>query len=373
MCADVLPATLRELLSREKPIISHPSPTTDNTIDAEWPELRNIKIWSEFTLGSLNESYGHILDRDLSQNTPEPPESEALPHDVISSDEDINILIDWHNSLPKQCVEFAESHLGLTVQIFPLLYPRRGRASTQPVDRVTRVMDEAAVIFIAGVWRSSSSWKSTELMHQLEQPAEDLEWPLRQLANQCQEAQTRYGYILTEKELVVCRFSYCLEWTWAKKIPVSAEIMPIPWTNQGVDTLTTELAMWWLSALAMAAFHAAPGNNRDLCAEDYAVPISKWHIDQLGCGRGWTRRHNYSDFEQTILPPPPPRDTLACVNNPAAVFTNMGHFTGSDFDVISNPGGIYYPPDGDYVNNGNYYDPFMGFDDTKDFGSNYLF
>lgn len=73
-------------------------------------------------------------------------------------------------------------------------------------------------------------------MRQLGKSPKSNLWPVRQLANICRESRTRYGYIQTEEEMVVCCFSEITE-DW------KAAVMAIPWSRYGPDTLTTDLAL----------------------------------------------------------------------------------------------------------------------------------
>lgn len=72
-------------------------------------------------------------------------------------------------------------------------------------------------------------------------------WVLRQLGHYCKTANTRYGYIQTEKELVACKFENNLA-TGGLRV----HVMPIPWTNYGPTVLTTDLALWWLCVKALS-------------------------------------------------------------------------------------------------------------------------
>lgn len=48
-----------------------------------------------------------------------------------------------------------------------------------------------------------------------------------------------------------------------------AAIMPVPWSRNGSDTLTTDLALWQLCMLAMSAPH-----NRAIIAEGEVLRIN---------------------------------------------------------------------------------------------------
>lgn len=71
-----------------------------------------------------------------------------------------------------------------------------------------------------------------------------LQWPVRQLAHACSLAGAHYGYIQTEEDLTVCKFT-------STTGQMSAQITTISWTNAGPNDLTTDLGLWWLCILAL--------------------------------------------------------------------------------------------------------------------------
>ncbi len=120
-------------------------------------------------------------------------------------------------------------------------------------------------------------------------------WPLRQLADICDVAKTRYGYIVTDQELVACCFYKSETGTW------EAAVMPVPWSRHGQAQLTTDLALWWLCMLAMPS-----PQHRALVSRANLVGIGEWELRRADHGLGWVRRHRYSGVERPGLPPWPP-------------------------------------------------------------------
>lgn len=147
-------------------------------------------------------------------------------------------------------------------------------------------------------------------------------WPLRQLAELCKKSQTRYGYIQTDEEVVVCCFSKSI--VDPGKLCVS--VMPVPWARHGVHLLTVDLALWWLCMLAMS------GEGREIVHEDELVKIDAWSVANGGEALSWVRRHRYSSREELIPPPPPPAYDTPSPNNPAALAAGVGLFAYDWFD-----------------------------------------
>jgi hypothetical protein len=183
---------------------------------------------------------------------------------------------------------------------------------------------------VVSLGRPSSKWSGRKLQSQIPNVKTELRWPIRQLENICKTADTRYGYIQTDEELVVCCFSRNGE-QW------KAAIMPIPWTKHGSEVLTTGLAVWWLCMLAMSDSH-----HRAIIAEAEMVGIGDWDVIYLDEERGWVRRHRYSHFEVPTDPPLPPAYQTPSPSNPAAFAAAVGLHANELFNIEdqggANPG-----------------------------------
>lgn len=255
--------TLRHVLSQQKPLVPCEMTAKRNIVNKKWPELGDsVTIWDDFNLVNLNESYGHVLDLAVpAQLLVGAQPDQALAGVVINRAEDINRLISWNDGLMRPTLQFAKSHLGLHPGV--TLHHKYSAADKSAfasipngprrliVDHVIALGDFPGPNLVVGLGRPSSKWSGAELADQLgdaDGASEELLWPLRQLANICRIAQTRYGYIQTDEELVVCCFSKKAE-RW------KVAIMPTPWCRSGVDEITTDLALWWLVMLAMSAHH----------------------------------------------------------------------------------------------------------------------
>ncbi|KAJ4296943.1 hypothetical protein N0V88_003859 [Collariella sp. IMI 366227] len=115
------------------------------------------------------------------------------------------------------------------------------------------------------------------------------------LANICEKAKTRYGYIQTDEEPVVCCFSKEADGPW------KAAMIPVPWSKHGPLVLTTDLALWWLCMLAMSN-----QNDRAIISEANMIKIDSWSLVRYEHQGIWAPRHRYSSVEKPTDPPPPP-------------------------------------------------------------------
>lgn len=309
--------TLRRVLSQQKPHIHCGPLSSKNSAYGKWPKLVNaVTIWDDFHLANLNESYGHILDCPVPVHQLQVPRpDQALKGVTIENPDSVKHLIVWNDGMMRPTLEFAKRHLGLCPgialrhRVFDADKNTIARIPHEPrlaVDHVADLDDFPLPTLVVGLARPSVKWSGMKLAYQLHNTSGSALWPLRQLANLCRATQTRYGYIQTDKEMVVCCFrkdgsEHDERW--------KATIMPVPWSRHGPDTLTTDLALWWLCMLAMSAPH-----NRALVGEGDVVRINAWEVLHADEERGWVRRHRYSKVEEPDPSPPPIYNTPSPTN-----------------------------------------------------------
>lgn len=324
--------TLRHVLSQRKPVLPCQMRMGKKNSSREgWPQLQNcVKLWDEFNLNTLNESYGHLLDVALPEQVlvdiPE-PRFEGV---TIKIDTDINHLVCWNNALMLPTLQFAKEHLGLDPGV--ILNLRSTTANKSFIAKVPNAPPRTVVdhvigldLFpgqnlVVGLGRPSVKWDGRKAADRIDVLCKEQLWPVRQLANICKEAKTRYGYIQTDQDLVVCCFSNTSD-NW------KAAIRPIPWSTYGTQALTTDLALWWLCMLAMSGHH-----HRAIVEEEAIVKINEWDVIKLGDDNvhSWVRRHRYSNFEEPTSPPPLPAYTTPSPGNLAAFDAAVG-FNANDW------------------------------------------
>ncbi|OIW34338.1 hypothetical protein CONLIGDRAFT_688134 [Coniochaeta ligniaria NRRL 30616] len=307
MAANSNITTLRRVLTQLKPLVPCETKAYKNT-RGRWPNFGGdtITVWNDFSLDNLNESYGHILDLQVAeQRLAVPQPDQMLAAIEIAKSDDVLHLLKWSDEVLWPTLNFAREHLNIQNGVF-----LRHNVSTPDKSTITRLnggpsrvtvdhfiaLDEYPVSnLVVGIGKPSSKFHGRELADHPGDVSQELMWPLRQLANLCKTAKTRYGYILTDEDLVACCFSQHT----SDKMKVA--LMPIPWSRHGENQLTTDLALWWLSMLAMSG-----PQHRAIVREAEMVRINEWEIRYAGDERGWVRRHRYSNFEGPADSPPPP-------------------------------------------------------------------
>lgn len=329
--------TLRRVLSQPKPLVPCKTKACKNTKGA-WPDFRadTITVWDDFNLDNLNESYGHILDLDVpEQRLAAPKPGQVLAAIEIAKPDDIRHLIRWNDKVIGPTLDFAREHLNLHDGVF-----LRHKISAPDNSAFARINDGRRPVrvdhFIAldeyplsnlviGLGRPSSKFQGRKLADHPGNASKENFWPLRQLANLCDIAKTRYGYILTDEDLVACCFSRNAPNSW------KVALMPIPWSRYGENQLTTDLALWWLSMLAMSA-----PQHRTIVGEEEIIRINEWEVRYLDDERGWVRRHRYSNFEEPADPPPPPVYRSPSPGNVAANAAAFAAQVGINADPLFN-------------------------------------
>ncbi|KAI0004790.1 hypothetical protein F4779DRAFT_59627 [Xylariaceae sp. FL0662B] len=362
--------TLRRILSQPKPLVPCKINAWKNS-RGRWPEFRHdsITVWEDFNLDNLNESYSHVLDVRIPEQTLAVPK----PHQVldaveITEHDDIKQLIRWNCDVIRPTLDFARAHLNLHNGVYlhhkitdpdnsAIARINDGRKPVK-VDHLIALDEYPLSNLVIGLGRPSSKFRGRRLA---DHPGNSANWnvrPLRQLANLCKIAKTRYGYIQTDQDLVACCFSHNGLGHW------NVALMPVPWSKHGENQLTTDLALWWLAMLAMSA-----PQHRKIVRKEEIIRINEWEVPYFHDERGWVRRHKYSNLEARADPPPPPAYRSPSpdnVNGLAAAFAAQvginadpsfnldpagdANFHDFDVDAFLNSVGLGNPGDVNFTN-----------------------
>ncbi len=362
--------TLRHLLTQAKPAVPCLPTAGKNTQSNKWPMVPkpHIRLWEQFNLDTLNESYGHVLDRQVPAErlAGMPRVEHVLAGTEVTKPQDILHMVGWNDRLLRPTLAFAKEHLDLSPGVHLLhevaapgkpSYMRLNSAKPVLAHHLIALDEFPLPNLVIGLSRPSRMFPGRQLIRDVQGSHKEIIWPLQQLANLCRMAGTRYGYIMTDQDLVACRFHQLgvnggldavgpdediivMKW--------GVEMMPVPWTRHGETQLTTDLALWWLCMLAMSA-----SPHRPVVAYDQMADIGEWELRCTDDERGWVRRHRYSNVEQPADPPPPPAYQTPSPGNPAAFAAAVGinmdpllDLNGDGFDWVDFNTDLY-PVEGD--------------------------
>lgn len=140
-------------------------------------------------------------------------------------------------------------------------------------------------------------------------------WPFRQLLQYCLGAYSRYGYILTEKEVFIVRIvpdvsqpspdirseDFAEWWEWFKRNSIM-EYFTVPWSASGKDcAMTIRLALWTLHLLAANNGMLSWRQPLDLRGEQLSKPGQETHL-HIETGRQATQPTSSTDPRTNTAP-----------------------------------------------------------------------
>lgn len=276
------------------------SKSRTNTKHQGWRRPSRIKKWEDFDCASLMKCCGGIFC-EMLKHTIEPMKFPHLEDTIRFSDEDAlekHYVSQWTHPIVATALSHAQrqaSGRGLRPPFVAMVAGGNAQSISghRPDWARTRatVPDDPnqPVNILPGDTKVSYKWKSTEIVPK-EVGKNDLEknwfWPLRQIFTYCMNAKTRYGYIISDEEVVAVRVRAPPHERLAEDKPNhraalsedrgTLEYIPIYESTQdlgGEERLTMNLAIWWLHLLAAndKSIRATYGPLRDevlggLCA-----------------------------------------------------------------------------------------------------------
>ena len=208
-----MPPTILSELARRNPEVNNSGtkPGT-NTISADWPQVESWTLWQDFNAATLYELYRDVVDKTWHDPQPHPKgtrfdleifDEDSLEHNILSK-----LLLPPVND----ALRYARRLLGKDNH-FDLDIGRSGRCYYNP-SRDSRYHPDWALCSLAetvnndtyanllpGDTKISKKWASSDYTN------EPMAWtdPVRQTLSYCNKTAVRYGFIITEMELVVFR------------------------------------------------------------------------------------------------------------------------------------------------------------------------
>ena len=290
LAAEPRPSSVPEVFSFQTGRSSRRRSSTRST---KWPNLKKITKWREFGWETLRGIFNNQLQLALNTQVSDLHDfsyiqpafrrihdENALESILIKSNQSIVLeaLLKTPRNFLKQKVEMV-----------------RGGQAILIYDKSSRDMPDWAGInerqgsnnILPGETKTSWTWQSTDI-ERTSLPNGDGDegsmqslWPLRQLLNYCICSFARYGYIITNKELVVVRVGsgeatglsegdtgYEAEVRERVFDNAIVDYLSIPWESTGMSSqLTINLALWILHILA--------ANNGHLQSTPYASLVDE--------------------------------------------------------------------------------------------------
>jgi hypothetical protein len=245
------------------------------TTSEHYPTPSNIEKWKEFNLTNIKKIFNGKVKSTLGDEFELRDFSFVDPECCrIVNEKSLEVVL--HQSTERIVLEaLRKTSMGLISQKVFML---SGDTARLPFDDGTvklkpdwagKSTAQRANNILPGDTKVSKSWTSDELFEEMKLrkaaglPLKDTSpqmWPIRQVLHYCIKAHMRYGYIITDHELVVMRVGLAEEdnpnasfgeLRDAVNDNALVQIAAIPWENHKNDReMTINLALWIIHLLA---------------------------------------------------------------------------------------------------------------------------
>ncbi|KAI6085192.1 hypothetical protein F4821DRAFT_279414 [Hypoxylon rubiginosum] len=246
--------TLRLALTQKKPPILCNERSMKNTHSNNWPAI-DLEVWSEFKLVNLDNEYGSLLNKHVPEHDLVFPRADQNLHGItINGLDDIKRIIAWNDLLMRPTLDIAKSAFAhIEGDAISHAYTPVDKSTIAKVEGPNRkVFVDHVITLQADPWRNlvvglgkPSSRFNMGGIHSANARISEHGYVLRHLAHLCTSANTPYGYIQTDRELVACQFK-------RNGDRYKVYYMQIQWSTHGPERLTTDLALWWLCMKALS-------------------------------------------------------------------------------------------------------------------------
>ncbi|WAO95854.1 Hypothetical protein NCS54_01349900 [Fusarium falciforme] len=277
--------SLQAILTKANPPIrdeSSPSRTVPRDKTAAPISCFEVSNWTEFNLETLIEAYGDILNEQVQVTNHAPTE---MPN--IRSLADLKTIGQRHIfPVLQYAIEAGARHIGIRLGRYLPTSEFRPSLSLQglcPAFTLLSGNDEALLVSCV---QHAKQWNSSDLLG----TSDSAKYPIGRLVTYCRTAGTRYGFVLTSKEVVVVRVS-----TASTPRAFHVECQAIPWGASGDSALTVNLALWFLAMMSLNDDH------RPICDSIELLPLNSWSRS-LGSDGQIVYQHHLSMRKRFDLP-----------------------------------------------------------------------
>ncbi|KAF5008621.1 hypothetical protein FDECE_5111 [Fusarium decemcellulare] len=253
----------------------------------------HVSPWVDFNFENLMGAYGDILSKPVTAFNG----LQTARFDLMQLDDLKDFAVDYMFSRLREPLSIGVSEVW--TRLVPDMSSFQPQLSLRPRSGDDPLTSYLAVSYFdprlatriniaVGCAKLARQWHSGALSTNM-----DIAFhPINQGIDYCQAAHTRYGFILTNEELVVIRVTYNA--MGATKIP-HAQYKAIPWPTSGEGVLTAHLALWCLVMMSMNDEHRPIGNF------GMVMPLSAWW--RVPDSNIELYRHHLSNRERSSLPP----------------------------------------------------------------------
>lgn len=292
--------TIEELTSLRNPTLDlSREPAGSVTQDHLYLKVKpnNVSRWDDFNYANIAAAYGHLFK--LGPFESDASNLRGTPARVEREDHVDFVTAAWCMQICRMPIKHGAGVLqrALGLPEVEVTTQAKGRQSrdlgsekrARIPDWSVYLKDDAQTVLVWGDDKCSSKWTSD----QLKCPDENYIWPFRQMLTYCVNNNTRYGFVLTPKEMVVMRV--LRDSSTRAKPQWMIQYKSVPWDEFGPGQLTVNLAIW---AIAMMSVNEG---YRMIHGPEWTLPLNVWwkDVDRKGVV---FYEHHLSGFKITAKP-----------------------------------------------------------------------
>lgn len=324
-------STLLDYLSRPNPTVeaAYSSRSTISTKHDAYPTPSDIRHSEWFDKDILNSIFDGKLKEELDrafEYKPHGSESEHKVHEIHNEGSvrhvaESAIFGRVDKALRKTRKALPAHEMNLVPGGNTALYFLEGTrfepdyAATMPSLPRSQVGGRRAYNILPGDAKPSNKCCNDMVVKAINRNQFDNLWPFRQLLHYCLGAYSRYGYLLTDKEVFIVRIlpdmskqtpdirseDFAEWWEWFEDNSIM-EYFTVPWSASGKDcAMTIRLALWTLHLLAANNGMLSWRQPLDLRSEQLIERGQVAHL-HIKTGRQATQPTSYTDPRTNIAP-----------------------------------------------------------------------
>jgi hypothetical protein len=223
-----MPTILTELGAPNPVVDSTSLIQGSNTLNPVWKVVDGWSVWHEFNYKTLGSIFSHVVNAEWEDPLRVASGGGSLDYEIYDEDQFEHQILSRHTiPVVNDALLHANKVLGLTEQSV-LHLGRRGRCTFEqtgdgrefpdwtlvsPGRRAQYRDDDGNCVFgryynlLPGDTKISSKWTPSLYASRAARNVEQWEWPVRQVLTYACNLNVRYGYIITDKHLVVFQFA----------------------------------------------------------------------------------------------------------------------------------------------------------------------
>lgn len=290
--------TMMEVLTRPNPDLRLTATSTSLSTSSWWQVVNgdNLSEWAEFSYETLMNGWGHILQDGTLVKGEIEEEITDTQRSISDEDKVDDIARGWTINSTRESLKRGARILRPDSQSEIVIAKHARKFQTTDKDWARPDMaiywrDERKFCLAVGDNKTSKSWNFAKKLGK--RKTDTFMRPINQITTYCMLAETRYGWIMSDKELVCCRISYVNPPNDPNEKIWKVEYKIVPWGAAGSGALTVNLAIWWLGMMGTSkSYRTIPPKNR-------MMPINFWWEDKNGDRTvGYTVMH--SSFHRSL-------------------------------------------------------------------------